>query len=92
MDSATRGDAASPVTSPRARAIVEELRGPDHPEVAEIATDLGLVLEEMGRLAEATAQLARAAAIYERAFGAEHPDLAAVRRHLGRVDAAAGRP
>jgi serine/threonine-protein kinase len=75
----------------RALAIIEKHRGPDHPDVAEAALDLGRVLADLGRLPEATEQLTRAVATYERAFGPDHPDLATALIQLGQVQIAAGK-
>ncbi len=75
----------------RALAITEKIHGRDHIYVAEAATDLGRLLEDMSRPADAVAQLARAAEIYERRSGADHPDLATALFHLGRAHLAAGK-
>jgi tetratricopeptide (TPR) repeat protein len=65
--------------------LVEELCGPDHPEVAGGHTGLALVLEELGDLDRARSELERALAIAEAAQGADHPEVAVIRSNLGGV-------
>ena len=57
-------------------ALSERLDGPDHPQVALVLVNLGLLLERVGEDAEARRVHARALQIRERALGAEHPALA----------------
>jgi hypothetical protein len=59
--------------------------GPDHPTVATRRDSLGGVLQALGDLAGARAQLERAPAIGEAALGPDHPTVATIRGNLGRV-------
>jgi tetratricopeptide (TPR) repeat protein/transcriptional regulator with XRE-family HTH domain len=67
----------------QALAIRGAVLGPDDPDTAACLTDLGMVLIDEGRAAEAQGRLEAALAIRERALGPEHPDTAATLHGLG---------
>jgi len=56
-------------------AVTEEVKGPDHPQVAWTLEGLARVLLLMGQDEEARKIQERALRILEKAFGPEHPDL-----------------
>ncbi len=60
---------ASEQLQARALAIREEFFGPDHPDVSDSLTNLGIALAEQGRHAEAVPLFERALEIREKAFG-----------------------
>ena len=60
----------------RALAIREEVRGADHPDVAESLNNLGLLYRTQGQYARAEPMFHRALAIREKAFGLEHDAVA----------------
>ena len=68
-----------------ALAVDEKRLGPDHPNVARDANDLGLVLRDQYQLDPALAAHARALAIAEAAFGPHHPLIARYVNNLGTV-------
>jgi tetratricopeptide (TPR) repeat protein len=65
--------------------IKEATYGPDHPQVANTLTNLGVVLDELGDLAGARAAQERALATDEAAYGPDHPTVAAILANLGIV-------
>ncbi|MCF4130278.1 FxSxx-COOH system tetratricopeptide repeat protein [Methylobacterium sp. SyP6R] len=58
----------------RALAIIERVRGPDHPDTAAILANLASLLRNQGDLAEARSLHERALAITERVRGPDHPN------------------
>lgn len=68
------GEAEAPYK--RSLAIFEKVRGPDHPDVATVLTNLGLLYASQGRFAEAEPLYKRGLTIREKALGPDHPDLA----------------
>src|SRR5205085_2129466 len=76
----------------RALAIQERAQGPDHPDVAIVASNLAIALFELGRLDEAVVLFERSLAIRERVFGRDHEQTAYAMHNLGVVDGARGRP
>ncbi len=69
----------------RALTIDEKVYGPEHPEVATIVNNLGLVLRDLGDLAGARAAHEWALKIDEKVYGPEHPDVARDVNNLGGV-------
>jgi tetratricopeptide (TPR) repeat protein len=69
----------------RVLAIVERIRGLDHPDVARGLIDLATLLQDTNRLAEAEPLLRRALAIDERAYGADHPRVGSDLSHLAHL-------
>jgi tetratricopeptide (TPR) repeat protein len=68
-----------------ALAIMEHIKGPNHPHVAITANNLGRVLKDLGDLAGARAHYERALAIDEAAYGPNDPDVAIDVNNLGRL-------
>jgi hypothetical protein len=66
----------------RALAVGEKALGPDHPDVAILLGNLGLVLKDLGEYAEARAALERALAILEKSLPPDHPDILLVKQNL----------
>ena len=60
----------------RVLAIREKTLGPEHPDVALAASNLGVIHERMGAFAEAKALIQRSLELREKALGPEHPDVA----------------
>jgi Tfp pilus assembly protein PilF len=85
-----RDDAAAEADYRQALTIRESVLPEDSPEVADVLNDLGAVLRERGRPAEARPLLERAVRIY--AAAGERPRLAIALANLGHVNAAQGRP
>ena len=69
----------------RALAIVEEVYGPNHLEVAGALVNLGIVQQLLGELPAARVSLERARAIFEAAHGPDHPKVATTLANLGNV-------
>jgi Flp pilus assembly protein TadD len=59
--------------------------GVDHPNVATVLNNLGLVLQATNRFADAEAHYRRALSIYEKGFGPEHPEVAKQANNLALV-------
>ena len=76
---------AARASGERALAIVEEAYGPDHPRVASILNNLGIVLELRGELEAARAAQERALTIKEVTYGPDHPEVARALTNLGIV-------
>ena len=81
--------------SERAVALVEQVKGVEHPDAAVSLNNLGYLLREHADLAAARSVMERALAIRERAFGPDHVetaeslnDVAGVLRQLGEGAAA----
>ena len=67
----------------RARALWQEVYGEEHPQVATALNNLGLVLRDLGELAEARAAFERALAILENSqLPPDHPNIQTVRGNL----------
>jgi CHAT domain-containing protein/tetratricopeptide (TPR) repeat protein len=60
----------------RALVIVERTRGPTHPDVATVLTELAVMYRGAGRFREAEAAIQRAIAIQEQARGQDHLEVA----------------
>jgi tetratricopeptide (TPR) repeat protein len=69
----------------RALILAEIVFGPDHPDVATIANNLGSVLKDLGDLPNARQCFERALKIDERIYGPEHPHVAMRAGNLGKV-------
>lgn len=79
----------------RAHAICENLRNPDHPDIAFSLNSLASVLQTKGDYERAEPLYRRALTIREKALGSEHPDtatslnnLASLLKHMGDYKAA----
>ena len=66
----------------RALKIDETAYGPDHPNMAIRANNLGMVLRDMGELQEARIYLERALDICQKRLGEDHPTTKTVRGNL----------
>jgi class 3 adenylate cyclase/tetratricopeptide (TPR) repeat protein len=75
---------ASEQLQARALAIREKLFGPDHPDVSDSLTNLGIAVAEQGRHAEAVPLFERALEIREKAFGPDGPGVAGALLNLAR--------
>ena len=75
----------------RALAIVEKVKGPEHPDVALALANLATVYEAQGRYADAEPPYVRALAIWEKAKGPEHPDTVPGLQWLGMLYYTQGR-
>ncbi len=74
----------------RALAIAEAVYGPEHPEVAICASNLGQILQDCGDLAGAEDLTRRALAIGEAVYGPEHPTVAIRANNLATILQARG--
>lgn len=68
--------------------IVQRVRGPEHPDVAAILNNLGVLHRMHGQLPEAMQHLTRALDIKQQALGPSHPDVALTLMNLAQVYAA----
>jgi tetratricopeptide (TPR) repeat protein len=73
-----------------ALAIAEKVYGPDHPEVAISASNLGTILQGQGDLAGALEYTKRALEIDEKVYGQDHPNVAVRANNLGQILKAQG--
>ncbi len=73
---------ASEQLQARALAIRRKLFGPDHPDVSDSLTNLGIAVAEQGRHAESVPLFERALEIRERAFGPDGAGVAAALLNL----------
>lgn len=72
-----RGEVARAAAAEReVLAIYERSLGPDHPETAVHMRNLGVLYEDLDRLADALEMYMRSQAILERHLGLEHPNVA----------------
>lgn len=69
----------------RARSILEQTLGPDHPRIAANLSFLGLIYDKQGNPSAAEPLLLRAVAIDEKMLGSSHPDYAKRLNNLGFV-------
>jgi Flp pilus assembly protein TadD len=69
-------------------AIFERVLGSDHPNVATLVNNLGMVLQYLGDLAGARAAYERALRIFEEFLPPEHPSIRTVRGNLEGLDRA----
>jgi tRNA A-37 threonylcarbamoyl transferase component Bud32/tetratricopeptide (TPR) repeat protein len=69
----------------RAKDLVEKTEGPDHPDVANVTTNMGLVLQEMNRLEEALAAFRQAENLADKVLGPDHPLVAMSLTNEGEV-------
>jgi tetratricopeptide (TPR) repeat protein len=74
----------------RALAIDEKVYGPDHPNVAIRANNLGQILKAQGDLEGALRYTQRALAIDEKVYGPDHPTVAILANNLGQILKAQG--
>ena len=74
----------------RALAIAEKVYGPDHPEVATDANNIGQILKAQGDLAGALEYTRRALAIDEKVYGPDHPKVAIRANNIGQILQAQG--
>jgi tetratricopeptide (TPR) repeat protein len=74
----------------RALAIDEKVYGPDHPEVATDANNIGQILKAQGDLAGALEYTRRALAIDEKVYGPDHPKVAIRASNIGAILQAQG--
>ena len=70
LNQAGRYGEALPIAQ-RVLALAEQLRGPDHPEVATCLNNLAELYRTLGRYTDAEPLYKRALAIWEKAFGAD---------------------
>ena len=80
---ATAQYAAACTALERAPGITEAACGPNHPDVAGILDELGVVQDDLGELEKARASEERALRIFETAYGPDHPDVARALGNLG---------
>jgi len=69
----------------RAIAVGEKALGPEHPNLASILNNFGLLLSSQGRIREAASLHERAIAIIEKSGGRDHPNLASILKNLARL-------
>ena len=69
----------------RALAIDEKVHGPEYPEVATDANNIGGILKAQGDLAGALEYIKRALAIDEKVYGPEHPQVATFANNIGTI-------
>ena len=69
----------------RALGLLEQTRGPDHPDTATVQNNLAMLLAATGRAAEACGILQRACRSLERSLGSAHPATVDVRSNLDRI-------
>ncbi len=69
----------------RALKIDEKVYGPDHPTVAIDINNLGMVLQDLGELAEARKCFERALKIFREKLGDDHPNTRIVANNLNSV-------
>jgi tetratricopeptide (TPR) repeat protein len=62
----------------RALVIREKTRGPNHPSLAPVLTNLAALYEALGRYTEAEPLYKRALTIFEKSLGPDHPNIAKV--------------
>jgi tetratricopeptide (TPR) repeat protein len=74
----------------RALAIAEKVYGPDHPEVAIRASNIGGILKAQGDLPGALLYTQRALAIDEKVYGPDHPNVATDASNIGQILQAQG--
>ena len=74
----------------RSLLIDEKTFGPDHPEVAIGANNIGQILQDQGDLDGALSYTRRALAIFEKALGADHPNVASAANNIGQILQAQG--
>ena len=74
----------------RALAIAEKSFGPDHPEVAIRANNIGQILKAQGDLEGALSYTRRALAFLEKSFGPDHPMVATLANNIGNILQAQG--
>jgi tetratricopeptide (TPR) repeat protein len=60
----------------RAQDLMETTQGPEHPDVANVTNNIGLVLEDAGRYDEALSYFARAERLAAKVLGPHHPTVA----------------
>ncbi|MHC1574770.1 MAG: tetratricopeptide repeat protein [Candidatus Methanogasteraceae archaeon] len=60
----------------------EEAYGSDHPSVAGVVNNLGLILQDLGDLEAAKECVERALAIFQMFLGEDHPSTVTVRSNL----------
>ena len=69
----------------RALKIYEDARGPDHPNVAAVASNIGLILKDQGDLVGALEYSRRALKIDEQVYGPDHPQVAIFANNIGQI-------
>jgi len=90
LNQAGRYGEALPIAQ-RVLALAEQLRGPDHPEVATCLNNLAELYRALGRYADAEPLYKRARAIWEKAFGADDIDVGTALNNLALLYKAEGR-
>ncbi|HEX5746668.1 MAG TPA: serine/threonine-protein kinase [Archangium sp.] len=75
----------------RTRGLIEKVRGPEHPEVADILNNMGIVLNSLGRYEQALASHQQALRIQEKVLGPGHVHVGPVLNGLGVVFHSLGR-
>ena len=74
----------------RSLAIYEKLHGSEHPKVASVANNIGLILKDQGDLAGALEYTQRALTIDEKVYGPGHPHVAIRVNNIGLILKAQG--
>jgi CHAT domain-containing protein/tetratricopeptide (TPR) repeat protein len=90
LNQAGRYGEALPIAQ-RVLALAEQLRGPDHPEVATCLNNLAELYRALGRYADAEPLYQRALAIWEKAFGPDDIDVGTALNNLALLYKAEGR-
>jgi tetratricopeptide (TPR) repeat protein len=75
----------------RAAVLMEKVLGPNHPFVAAMHNNAGVVLTDLGRFDEARASYERALLISQKALGPDHPEVGNTLVGLGRALVRVGR-
>jgi serine/threonine-protein kinase len=65
--------------------LMEKAQGPEHPFVADMHNNIGVIHSELGRYEEARASYERSLAIVQKTLGPEHPSVANTLTNLGRT-------
>ena len=64
---------------------------PLHPDIGQSVSNLGILYQSQGRLAEAEAMFLQAVLLFEKALAPDHPETATGLTNLGQVYQAQGR-
>ena len=83
VEHALSDDASSERHNEHSREIFERALGPDHPRLAMLLSNRGMIYEEQARNGEAEASYQRAIEAWERSLGRDHANLAYPLNNLG---------